>query len=100
MPGTCVDSGVTVASHSPDVVHLVSLETRHFSFKAAARTKDEALQGLFAAWREHRAQAGADRQEVMPSTLPELEEASDMQHEVLRMGQGYRDGQALPAPSP
>lgn len=81
-------------------VHLASMETRHYTFRAAGRTKEEARQALYAAWREHYKQADAERQHEMPNTLAAMEEAFEVSYELLAFGQGYRDGEPLPRKGP
>lgn len=76
-------------------VHLATLDTRHFSFKAVGDDREEARQAIYRAWQAHYEQT-PDRHPDMPRTLEELEAKFDINYERLRLGQGYRDGEALP----
>lgn len=80
-----------------NTIVLATMETRHFSFKAAGATKEEADKGLLDAWRAHAVQAKAQSSVQLTAVrIKALDDQYGIRYETMTLGQGYRDGASLP----
>ena len=63
-------------------IYVAEYETRSFSFRAVGRTRDEALEGIRRAWKNHCAQYDADW---------DYYNDDDVNVDLMVPGAGYRD---------
>lgn len=80
-----------------NTIVLATMETRHFSFKAAGATKEEADKGLLEAWKAHADQAKAQCSvQLTAARIKALDDKYGIRYQTMTLGQGYRDGESLP----